>query len=186
LKNSWAIKELIYQIADGNTDAFGKFYDIYFHKVYQFTGYFIKSDKICEEIVSDVFLTLWITREKLIEIENLDAFIYTITKNKAYNYLNKIARDPDFTSDFPIDITGDIDSPEDIVLTEELKQVIKSSIDELPERCKLIFLMSREEGLRYQDIAQILSISEKTVNAQIVTALKKLHAVLKKYLTVLV
>jgi len=186
LKNSDTVKELIYQISDGNPDAFGKFYDLYFHKVYQFTGYFIKSDKVCEEIVSDVFLTLWITREKLIEIENLEAFIYTITKNKSYNYLNKVARDPDFTSDFPIDIMGDIDSPEEIILTEELKQVIKSSIDGLPERCKLIFLMSRDEGLRYQDIAQILSISEKTVNAQMVTALKKLHSVLKKYLTILI
>jgi RNA polymerase sigma-70 factor (family 1) len=182
LKASNTHRNLLYLLADGDSDAFAKFYDIYFHKVYQFTGYFIKSEDICEEIVSDVFLTLWMNREKITEIENIEAYLYTITRNKAYNYLQKIARDPYFTTDFPMEISETNNNPEEIILLEELNKVIKSSIDELPEKCKLVFLMSREEGLRYQDIAQILSISEKTVNAQIVTALKKLHVALKKYL----
>ncbi len=59
-------------------------------------------------------------------------------------------------------------TPEEIYINEELVLAIQSAINELPERCKLIFLMAKEEGLKYREIAEILSISEKTVNAQIV------------------
>jgi RNA polymerase sigma-70 factor (family 1) len=175
--------ELLKKIADGNSNAFSKFYSIYFHKVHRFSSYFIKSDEICQEIVSDVFLTFWNSRENIVRLENVDAFLFTITKHKAYNYLDHIARRPVFTDKIPIEFTKENcnDTPEDIILTEELQNIITACINELPERCKLIFLMSREEGLRYQDIAQILHISEKTVNSQIITALKKLHLTIKKY-----
>jgi RNA polymerase sigma-70 factor (family 1) len=186
LRDSDTLKRLTYLIGEGDPDAFRKFYDIYFRKVHQFTGYFIKSDAIGEEIVSDVFLTVWITREKLAEIENIEAYLYTITRNKAFNYLNKEAREPDFTAELPIEFSERSNNPEEMVLTEELRQVIQSSINELPEKCKMVFLMSRDEGMRYQDIARILSISEKTVNAQIVTALRKLHLALQKYLFILI
>jgi RNA polymerase sigma-70 factor (ECF subfamily) len=185
LKDTYTLKELLLLIAEGDSDAFGKFYDLYFRKVYRFTGYFIKADEVCEEIVSDVFLTLWISREKLTEIDNLDAFIFTIARNKAFNYLSKNAKEPRFIHELPLEFSDITENPEKIVLTDELKQVIKSSIEELPEKCKLVFLLSREEGLKYKDIAEIMSISEKTVNAQIVTALKKIYFSLKNYLTIL-
>ena len=75
------------------------------------------------------------------------------------------------------------ESPEEIQINKELNEIINSAINELPERCRLIFLMAREEGLKYREIAEVLSISEKTVNAQMVTAIKKLTASLKKYLS---
>jgi len=67
------------------------------------------------------------------------------------------------------------------MLNEELINVIQEAIEQLPERCKLIFLMAKEENLKYKEIAEILSISENTVNAQIVIALKKLSEKIKKY-----
>jgi RNA polymerase sigma-70 factor (family 1) len=185
LKKFDTLKKLICRIAEGDSDAFGKFYDIYFHKVYQFTGYFIKSNEVCQEIISDVFLTVWINRDKMQEIQNIEGFLYTITRNKAYNYLQKVAKNPAFTDEMPIEISreGNNDTPEQTILAEELQKVIRSSIDDLPEKCKAVFLLSRDEGLRYQDIAQILSISEKTVNAHIVNALKRLHVAIQEYIS---
>ncbi|MDP4188941.1 MAG: RNA polymerase sigma-70 factor [Bacteroidota bacterium] len=174
-------KYLIALIAQGDSDAFRKFYNRYFQKVFQFSRYFIKSEDLIQEIVSDVFLNLWNNRKKLPEIENLDSYLYTITKNKTFDYLDKISRKPEFVRDLPLGILTQESNPEEILLTEELEQTINSAIDELPEQCKLIFLMSREEGLKYKDIAQILSISEKTVNAQIVTAIKKLGIALNEH-----
>lgn len=179
---SETVQELLIKIRKGNTDAFQDFYNRYSQKVYQFTGYFVKTDVVCEEIVSDVFLSVWLKRENITGIHNIDAYLYTIAKNKAFNYLETVKRTPEFIPDVSFDIAGPISNPEEMVVTEELRQAIQSSIDRLPERCKLVFLLSRDRGLRYQDIAEILSISEKTVNAQIVTALKKLHENLKKYL----
>jgi len=85
--------------------------------------------------------------------------------------------------DIPIGIVAKNENPEEIVLNEELRHEIEKSIKELPERCRLIFLMAKEEGLKYREIAEILSISEKTVNAQMVTAIKRIGETLKKYLS---
>ncbi|NJK98274.1 MAG: sigma-70 family RNA polymerase sigma factor [Bacteroidales bacterium] len=66
-----------------------------------------------------------------------------------------------------------------------IENAIENAINDLPERCRLVFLLAKEESLKYREIAEILSISEKTVNAQIVTAIKKLGNSLRKYLTIL-
>lgn len=178
---SGMLKELLVSISQGNSKAFRSFYDLYSNKVYQFSKYFVKAEEICEEIVSDVFINVWNTREKLPEIANIEAYLYIITRNKAYNYIDKQDRAPEFTSEIP-EIHVETDNPEDILLTKELEKEINASIQDLPERCRVIFLMSRHENLKYHEIAEILSLSEKTVHAQIVTALKKLNTALKKYL----
>ncbi len=179
--NPKIIRQLISQITRDDADAFKRLFDLYFPKVLQFSRYFMKSDEICQEITSDVFLSIWKNRRKLKSIKNLDAFIFTITKNKAYDHLNKISRQPDFVSDLPLEIHSGNNNPETHLLHTELLELINKSIEDLPPRCKLIFLMAREEGFKYQEIASILSISEKTVNAQMVTALKRLGEAIKKY-----
>lgn len=181
MKDSDITKRLIIKISEGDSGAFGSFYELYFQKVFQFSRYFIKAENICQEVVSDVFLKLWQNRKKLPDIENIESYLYTITKNKAYDYLDKISRKPEFAEDLPLGIESENCSPEELLMNKELENVINSAISNLPERCKLIFLMAREEGLRYKDIAQILSISEKTINAQMVTAIKKLGNALKNY-----
>jgi RNA polymerase sigma-70 factor (ECF subfamily) len=177
-----SLNELILKVKDGDEDAFARLYDIYFPKAYRFTRCFIKQEEVCEEIVSDVFLNLWINKDDLPKIANLDAYLYIVIRNRAYNYINKELRNPLLAVDLPLDFE-EKGNPEEIVLTEELKNIITRSVEELPDKCKLVFLLSREKNLKYKDIAQILSISEKTVNAQIVTALKKLHSSLKHYLS---
>lgn len=174
-------KNLLYEISDGDFNAFSKFYNIYFHKVNNFTKYFIKSNEICEEIISDVFLTIWNLRNNISNIENIEAFLFTITKNKSYNYINQNKKPYTFIDNIFIEIS-DFNNPENIMLTNEMQKIINIAINKLPEKCKIIFLMSREENLTYKDIGKILSISEKTVNNQIVMAIKKLHFILKDYI----
>lgn len=186
MKDSDTFRKLILRIAEGNAEAFKELYDIYFQKVFQFSRYFVRSKDICQEIVSDVFISIWNNRKKIPDIENLDSYIYTITKNKAFDYLNKLSREPEWVRDLPLGIATKEFDPEDTLLYKELEQAVNQAIEELPERCKLVFLMSREEGLTYHDIAHILSISPKTVNAQMVTAIKKLGHTLKKYFFIFV
>lgn len=178
-------KDLILSVARGNTKAFKSFYDFYVQKTYQFAHYYIKSDEICEEVVSDVFLNIWNTRDKLPDIENMEAFIFIVTRNKAYNYIDKISRNPGNQQDIPSEISIESSNPESILIAKELEKVISNSISELPERCRIIFLMAREKKLKYHEIAKLLSISENTVHAQMVTALKKLGDSIRKYMVIL-
>ena len=178
-------KFLLKRISEDNSGAFSKLFDLYFSRVFQFASYFIKSEEICKEVTSDVFISLWNNRKKLMEILNFDAYLYKITKNKALDYIDKVSRQPKFTPDLPVEIHSYQGSPEDQLLIKELEEAINQSISYLPERCKIIFLMAREEGLTYHEIADILSISEKTVNAQMVTAIRKMGEALKKYMSVI-
>jgi RNA polymerase sigma-70 factor (family 1) len=183
LKDSDKIKQLLIRIAEGDSDAFREFYDMYYLKVYRFSGYFVKSDNLREEIVSDIFFSVWQSRKKLPDVENIEAYLYTATRNKALYYLNNASPGNNVSlDDLPIGFTRDEETPESIIITEELKQELKKAVAELPERCKLIFLMAKEEGLRYKEIAGMLSISEKTVNAQMVIALRKIGETLRRYL----
>lgn len=177
--------ELINRISRGDTIAFGKFYDIHFRKVFQFARCFVKPIFLCQEIVSDVFISVWQTRTNLPKINHISSYLFTITRNKALDYLDKQSRKPEFTSDIPLGISISNSDPENIYMYSEMEEFINKAVDELPERCKLIFLMSREGKLRYKDIARILSISEKTVQAQIITAMKKIAEALKKFIVVL-
>jgi RNA polymerase sigma-70 factor (family 1) len=180
MKSAEPILRLIKLISEDNSDAFEKFYDLYYPKIYRFSSYFVKSGELCEEIVSDIFFSIWQGRKRLPDIENIDAYIYTSTKNRAYYYLAQANQKTEITIDnLPIGFTVVDDNPEKIAITHELQQLINRAIADLPQRCRLIFLMAREEGLKYRDIAQVLSISEKTVNAQMVTALKKISSALK-------
>lgn len=165
---------LLYKIAGGDEEAFRIFYDSYYLQVYRFASYFADSSLLIEEVVSDVFCIIWEYRKKLSEIDSFDKYLYTITKNRALYYLRKESKIT-FTELEAVSntLSDDID-PEYIATDRELTTSLKQAIDELPERCRLIFLMAREEGLKYKEIAEILSISEKTVNAQMVIAIKKL------------
>lgn len=181
MSDSEIIRQLILRIAEGDSVAFTSFYDTYFQKVFQFSRYFVKSEPICQEIVSDVFFKMWQNRHKITEIESVEAYLYILTKNKALDYLSSVSRKPSFADDIPLGIISTDSNPEELLLNKELEKVINTAVEDLPERCKLIFLMIREQGLKYSEIAQILSISEKTINAQIVTAIKKMGSAIHKY-----
>lgn len=165
---------LFEQIAVGNADAFRQLYDRYYLQVYRFASYFVDSSLLVEEIASDVFCIIWQYRKKLSHIEYFERYLYTITKNKAFYYLRNNHKmtltELETISD---QLLHKVD-PEYIAIDREMTISLKEAIEELPERCRLIFLMAREEGLKYKKIAEILSISEKTVNAQMVLAIKKL------------
>jgi RNA polymerase sigma-70 factor (ECF subfamily) len=183
MKNSELARDLLYRISQDDSAAFTQLFDLYLSKVLQVAGYFIKSDEICHEVTSDVFLIIWNNRRKLVDIENFDAYIYTITKNKSFDYLDKRSREPDFLQ-VPLEINSLINNPEVELLCKEAENLVNKSIQELPPRCREVFIMAREEGFKYHEIAKILSISEKTVNAQMVTAIKKMTEAIRKYLLV--
>ncbi|MBN1952997.1 MAG: RNA polymerase sigma-70 factor [Bacteroidales bacterium] len=181
MANEQLVHELLLRIARDDAEAFSSLFNMYYPKVLQYSRYFVKSNESVEEIASDVFLKIWNNRKKLTQVNSLDGYIFTITKNKAFDYLDKISRLPDFISQLPFEIHYEDDNPENQLLAEELGLVIKDAVSALPPRCQAVFLLAREEGLSYSEIASALSISVKTVNAQMVTALKRMAEAIKVY-----
>jgi len=180
------IKHLIHRIARDDEKAFVEFYELYYNTIYRFTSYFISNAELIQEIVSDVFFNVWKSRKNLLNVENIEAYLYSSTRNRALYYIKQknFGTKNIEINEIPYSVHIDDQTPEYIALNKELEVKIQHSISSLPDKCRIIFLMAREEGLKYKEIARILSISEKTVNAQMVIALKKLVKIINEYLAV--
>jgi RNA polymerase sigma-70 factor (family 1) len=177
-----SIHEIITAISEDNLRAFTLFYDLYFQKLYDFSKYFLNSEEMCQEAVSDVFFYLWMNRKNLPEVQNIDNYLFISVKNQSLKH-KKGSSKYDFESveQMPSDFFVDVDNPEESFITDEMTSIIGKAIDSLPDRCKVIFLMVREEGLKYKEVAEILSISERTVHGQMIIAVKKIVTAIRQY-----
>ena len=169
---------LLARIASGDENAFRQVYVFYYRRLYQFAYALVKTREPAEEIVEDVFVRIWQQRETIGSIQNLRVYLYTAIKNSALNYLSQKARQS-ITEPFDhihISIGNSGDTPEQILITAEIQQKIQAAVDALPPRCKMIFKLVREDGLKYKEIAGILNISVNTIDAQMAIAIKRITA----------
>lgn len=136
---------------------------------------YLRSEEDAREAVQDVFLGVWNNRGHLQLDEGLRSYLFTATRNKALNYLEKRRIEA-----VPLEAVYQQESRnpgvEEQLQADELQAVIYDEVNRLPERCREVFLLSRSEGLSYKEIAERLSLSEKTVENQISIALKRLRA----------
>jgi RNA polymerase sigma-70 factor (ECF subfamily) len=170
------IRSLLERIAGEDYNAFRLFYELYYPAVYRSSSSLLKSSLIVEEVVSDVFCMVWENRKKNLLIENFDAYMYATARHQSLLYLNRENRYTPVALEQSSDLEPFVyeETPENGVIDEEMDVALRKAIDDLPERCRAIFLLAREDHLKYKEIARILSISEKTVNSQMVLAIKKL------------
>ena len=171
------IKDLLLKIAhDNDLVSFKKIYFLYYERLLKLACSFVKSTEVSEEIVDDVFVKIWSNRAKLTEVNNLTVYLYVAVKNKAINY-NLTSRitcvDIESVSYELKDINGSV---EDILITDELAKIINYTIQRLPEECKIVFKLVKEDGLKYRKVAEILDISVKTVEYHMNNALKTIAA----------
>jgi RNA polymerase sigma-70 factor (family 1) len=164
------------RIAAGDESAFREVYLHFFKRLYQFAHAFVKSREPAEELVEDVFVRLWQQRATVTGIQNLRVYLYIAIKNSALNYLAQKARQS-ITEPFDhihIGYEGAASSPEQLLITAEIHQKIQLAVEALPPRCKMIFKLVREDGLKYKEIAGILNISVNTIDAQMAIAIKRI------------
>lgn len=172
------IKELQLRIAKSNDDhAFGQLYMSFIHNLQKFAYSIIKNRELAEEIVSDVFLKIWQNRADLVKIENFKLYLYISTKNTALNYLSRHFRKEIISLDeMSLNIPAINYNPENLMITGEAVKKIEFAIQNLPLRCRLIFKLAKEDGLKYNDIAKLLNISVNTIDNQMAIALKKISS----------
>ena len=126
--------------------------------------------------MEDVFIQFWLNRATLAHIKNLRVYLYVATRNTAFNYLRKTNRKSqyEFFDYAHKEIAASDPNPEQILITSEMRRRIKVVVQQLLPKCKLIFMMAKEDRLRYREIADILNITVKTIDNQLAIALKKI------------
>ncbi len=166
-------EQLVRNLSKGSILAFNTLFRFYSGKLYRFINGYLRSPEESEEVVQEVFLTLWEKRTELKDELSLRSYLFTIAFNvvkkhfRSKSYLKKYL-DSGLWSDINMDTTGTIDY-------NSVYSFIKDLIERLPERRKEIFIRSRFEGMSIAEIAQELGISHKTVENQITAALKFLR-----------
>ena len=174
-------KLLVAQLKNGNERAFEKLYEKYSGGIYGFSLKLLKSTDFAEEVVQDVFLKVWNTRNDLDVNLNFKSFIYTIAKNQSLNILKRAANDLNLRDQLLYTQETLSTSTKDNLLNKEYENVKRNAINSLSSGRRRIFLMSREEGLSYEEIAKNLGISVNTVKTQMKTALKNIRKHLSKH-----
>ena len=143
-------------LSDSQT-ALKSLYMTYFGPLMRFTGMYVSSPAEAEEIVSDTFLAIWNNRKQLPGISNFDSYIYTVARHKAISYYRKQHME---------------------LISQEGIHRLNLAIDSLPAKCKMAFKLVREDKLKYKEVAAILDISVKTLEAHLANAVRKLRETL--------
>ena len=146
---------------------------------------FVKDDEVAKEIVQDSFVQLWLKREAIDLSKPVKTYLSTTVRNKCLNYLRDNRK---FSSELlEIENHSEISSQEqpDKLVEQDIRAQIDAAIAELPEKCREVFTLNRFENLKYQQIADKLGISVKTVETQMSKALQHLRLRLAEYLPIL-
>lgn len=178
--NTLETDRIVQLVSEGNQRAFADLFNLYYANLYRFVRYFL-AESDAEDVVSEVFVALWNNRAKLLLVNNLNSYVYTMARNEAYAHLrlqNKIQNVS--LDDMPVSLSICEESAEGRIIEEEMIEVYNKAVAQLPERCKLIFLMVREEKLKYKEIADILQITTGTIEQQMNQAIKRISVTIEQ------
>lgn len=176
------IQMLAGRVATGDEQAYRELFRLFYRPLGKFAATIVKSAEQAEEIASDVFVNVWKNRERLLEVGNLKVYLYVATKNIALNYLSKQKLQVFDLDTFSVDMTLADNTPEQLMISCEMARKMTDAINKLPPRCKIIYKLIREDGLKYKEVASILNISVNTIDVQMSIACKRISESLRLYL----
>lgn len=170
------IKRLLTAIALNNDQAAYKELFLLLHsRLKQFAYSILKSGEEAEELVSDLFIRIWEKRDQLTTIESPLLYFYTTAKNLAFTRINKLKRQQNMApEEWLVQLNSIYFDPEQLMMTEEMMRQIRQAVNDLPPRCRIIFKLVKEDGLKYREVAELLQLSVKTVEAQMAIALRRI------------
>ena len=156
--------------------ALWRLHSLYYHRLYAFTLSMVRVKESAEEIASDVFLDIWEKRHLLAEVSRPVAYIFVCARNKALRHLQRPGIPWESFDDLH-DLECTLErGPHEMLISSEMLRYINEAIRALPPKCRVIFRLVKENDLKYREVADLLHISEKTVENQMGIAFKKLSA----------
>lgn len=184
--------ELVAKIEEGDLQAFQQLYEEFYVSLCVYARRFTRANEIAEEVVQDVFLTLWEQQGRLTITTSLKAYLFTSVRNRCLDHLKHLQvvnRYNEYYSNLLRDAEDlyifSQESGDAWLIAGELEKKLTDAVGLLPEQCRRIFMLSRYDGYKNQDIADNLGVTVNTVQRQISIALEKLRVSMKKYLSLL-
>lgn len=179
-------QEIVGAIKQGNERIFEETFRKYYQSLCNYANSILKEMDESEEIVQNLFLSIWEKRSDLEITISLKSYLYRAVHNHCLNRIKHLKIREEYQQYATNFYDASYESVSQTIMKNELEQKIEEAIKKLPEQCRLIFRMSRFEELKYNEIAEQLELSPKTVENQIGKALKFLRIELAEYLPLLI
>jgi len=180
--NDSHINYLLEEISSHNCEkSYKELFITMYEKLYDFSFSILKSKEDAEEVVSDFFINIWIKRAtNLKKLENPRLYLFVGVKNYTLNKIksNKRRELPELDQ-WSAELSSVFFNPEELAISVELTKKIISAVNQLPTKCKIIFKLIKEDGLKYNEVSQLLDISVKTVESQMAIALRRIRQCLE-------
>lgn len=180
-------QEHLLGLTEGSEKAFRLIMDHWYLRLYNFANGYLDHAENTKEVLQDVFLKLWDNRQKLAEQTNLNAYLFTLTRNRCIDLIRRERLMLQFRTDKQdeyLRLTENFDALSDPILDDlfalELQDEINRAVSGLPEQCRKVFIMSRTNGLKNKEISVSLELSEKTVESHLTKALKTIKLALEQ------
>lgn len=164
---------------DGDESSFEELYNRYWYKLYAEAFKRLRKAEVAEEIVQDLFTSVWLNRQKITIHSSVGGYLYTSVRYLVLSYLQKELIRNNYKSYVKGSFKDFDNSTEMIISFNELQEQIESHVRLLPEKCRYIYELSRKEFKTNKEIADLLGISEKTVENQLTKALGRLKIAVK-------
>jgi RNA polymerase sigma-70 factor (family 1) len=173
-------EQLLFSLSKGNEEALKLLYQKYWQRLFMSAYNVLKDKEACEDIIQEIFIRLWQRRESLNISTSLSAYLFTATRYMVFHHLKKSTARSELFEDLEERFVTE--APNIPLYTKDLQERIHAEVENLPEKCRQIYKLSREQNLSYKAIADHLRISPKTVENQLSIALKKLREALSEFL----
>lgn len=178
--DEYYIKEYFRSFAKGDSGAFGSIFELYKKRVFAVALKMLKSETDAEEIVQDVFLSIWLAQAKLSNINDPEAYLFTITYNTIYDRLKKASRNQQLLNTIIDDLTQIQNITEETIAANETGRLINEAIQQLPPQQRTVYELCKQEGLSYDEVAERMHLSRNTVRNHLTEAMKTIRAFLRK------
>jgi RNA polymerase sigma-70 factor (family 1) len=173
---------LFVRIAEGDQQALESLFNLFYNRLIYFVTGYVKSRESAEEVVSDVFVNLWQQKAKLHQVQNPETYLFVCARNGALNYIRKFGSSRVvFIEETGSAVLTESTDPSKELEKKELMLKMDQAIESLPLQCKTIFRLVKEQGFKCREVAEIMSLSTRTVETQVYKAVKKLDEALNTY-----
>jgi RNA polymerase sigma-70 factor (ECF subfamily) len=172
---------LLSALANDDEQAFAALYHKYHQKLFYFILNFTQSQQAAEDALQEVFVKIWADRKQLTGISNFNAWIFRVAKNHVLNGLKKMARETLILTEIARDMNTGTEDTYNLLSYKDVHAVLKTGMEELPPQQKLVMELSRDEGLKYEEIGARLNISPLTVKKHAAQALQYLREKIKRH-----
>lgn len=180
--NPIVINRLQEQLSQSSQGALKELYALFLPRLLKFALPYVRTKEVAEEIVNDVIVNIWNHRSTISEIRDLETYLFIAVRNKSLNYLESY-------SNYQVTLNAgeeqarvtNVNDPSKELEWKEIAFELEKAIDTLPQQCRTIFRLIREDGFRYKQVAEILNLSPRTVETQLFRAVKKLDKILQSH-----